>query len=91
VGSVGGKIAAIVEQRADLYLSLSGKSAPKDWDMAAPELVLTEAGGRFTHFDGQPLRYAQGDPSQWGGRIASNGPQHDALCKLLQTELERLP
>jgi 3'(2'), 5'-bisphosphate nucleotidase len=91
VGSVGGKIAAIVEQRADLYLSLSGKSAPKDWDMAAPELVLTEAGGQFTHFDGQPLRYAQGDPSQWGGRIASNGPQHDVLCKLLQTELEQLP
>jgi 3'(2'), 5'-bisphosphate nucleotidase len=80
-----------VEQKADLYLSLSGKSAPKDWDMAAPELILTEAGGQFTHFDGQPLRYATGDLNQWGGRIASNGPNHGELCQILQTELARLP
>lgn len=59
VGSIGGKIATIVEQQADVYISLSGKSAPKDWDLAAPELILTEAGGRFTHFDGTPLMYNQ--------------------------------
>jgi len=80
VGSVGGKIAAIVDQRAEVYISLSGKSAPKDWDMAAPELILTEAGGRFTHADGSPLRYNQGDVSQWGCLIASNGACHDQLC-----------
>jgi 3'(2'), 5'-bisphosphate nucleotidase len=80
VGSVGGKIAAIVDQRADVYISLSGKSAAKDWDMAAPELILTEAGGRFTHEDGSPLLYNQGDVSQWGCLIASNGRCHDELC-----------
>lgn len=80
VGSVGGKIAAIVEQQADVYLSLSGKSAPKDWDFAAPELILTEAGGQFTHFDGSPLVYNQTDVSQWGGILASNGQCHQALC-----------
>jgi 3'(2'), 5'-bisphosphate nucleotidase len=80
VGSVGGKIAAIVDQRADIYISLSGKSAPKDWDMAAPELILTEAGGQFTHFSGNPLRYNTGDVNQWGGLIASNGHRHAELC-----------
>jgi 3'(2'), 5'-bisphosphate nucleotidase len=80
VGSVGGKIAAVVEQRADVYISLSGKSAAKDWDMAAPELILTEAGGQFTHEDGSPLMYNQGDVSQWGCLIASNGKCHDRLC-----------
>ncbi len=86
VGSVGGKIAAIVEQRADIYISLSGKSAPKDWDMAAPELVLTEAGGKFTHFNGDPLRYNTGDVNQWGGLMASNGHTHAELC----AEAERI-
>ncbi len=81
VGSVGGKIAALVEQRADVYISLSGKSAPKDWDMAAPELILTEAGGQFTHFDGQPLKYSQGDVNQWGGLMASNGQCQAQLCR----------
>ncbi|WP_225938150.1 3'(2'),5'-bisphosphate nucleotidase CysQ family protein [Leptothermofonsia sichuanensis] len=80
VGSVGGKIAAILEHTADVYLSLPGKSAPKDWDLAAPELVLTEAGGQFTHFDGSPLKYNQAEVSQWGGVIASNGPCHSWLC-----------
>ncbi len=79
VGSVGGKIAAIVEQKADVYVALSGKSSAKDWDIAAPELILTEAGGRFTYFDGTPLLYNRGDVSQWGGLLASNGVCHDAL------------
>jgi 3'(2'), 5'-bisphosphate nucleotidase len=81
VGSVGCKIATIVEQRADIYISLSGKSAPKDWDMAAPELILTEAGGKYTHFDGSPLQYNTGDINQWGGLLASNGQYHDLLCQ----------
>jgi 3'(2'), 5'-bisphosphate nucleotidase len=80
VGSVGCKIAEIVEQQADLYISLSGKSAPKDWDFAAPDLILTEAGGCLTHFDGTPLIYNQDDVNQWGGLLASNGHCHTELC-----------
>ncbi|NJN48585.1 MAG: 3'(2'),5'-bisphosphate nucleotidase CysQ, partial [Alkalinema sp. RL_2_19] len=82
VGSIGGKLAAIVEQEADLYLTISGKSAPKDWDFAAPDLILTEAGGKVTTFDGLPLTYNQKDVSQWGGIIASNGPCHGNLCTI---------
>jgi 3'(2'), 5'-bisphosphate nucleotidase len=87
VGSVGGKIAALVDQRADVYLSLSGKSAPKDWDMAAPELILTEAGGQFTYMDETPLQYNRGDVNQWGCLIASNGQFHGELCRLARQVL----
>lgn len=80
IGSLGGKISAIADQRADIYISLSGTSAPRDWDLAAPELILTEAGGQFTHFDGSPLLYNQEDVTQWGGLLASNGQNHDFLC-----------
>ncbi len=79
VGSIGCKIVAIVEQQADVYVSLSGKSAPKDWDIAAPELILTEAGGQFTHFDGSLLTYNTDDINQWGGLMASNGEHHQLL------------
>lgn len=89
VGSVGCKIATILEQNADIYISLSGKSAPKDWDMAAPELILTEAGGKFTHHDGTPLKYNQGDVHQWGCLIASNGHCHETLCGQVQAFLAR--
>ncbi len=90
VGSIGGKIAAIVEQKADIYISLSGKSAPKDWDLAAPELILSEAGGTFTHFDGTNLSYNTGDVNQWGGLIASNGKCHQILCKQVEKILEQI-
>jgi 3'(2'), 5'-bisphosphate nucleotidase len=79
VGSIGCKIAAIVEHDADVYVSLSGKSAPKDWDFAAPELILTEAGGKFTYADGSLIQYNSGDVSRWGCSIASNGEWHQEL------------
>ncbi|MGP0129058.1 MAG: 3'(2'),5'-bisphosphate nucleotidase CysQ family protein [cyanobacterium endosymbiont of Rhopalodia musculus] len=81
MGSVGGKISTILEQKSDVYVSLSGKSAPKDWDFAAPELILIEAGGKFTNFDGTPLTYNKGDVKQWGGLMASNGHCHELLCQ----------
>ncbi|QSJ14793.1 3'(2'),5'-bisphosphate nucleotidase CysQ [Nostoc sp. UHCC 0702] len=91
VGSVGCKIATILEQQADVYISLSGKSAPKDWDIAAPELILTEAGGKFTHFDGTLLQYNTGDINQWGGLLASNGQHHQLLCQEAEKILSQLP
>lgn len=90
IGSVGCKIAAIVDQQADLYLSLSGKSAPKDWDFAAPELILTEAGGQFTHFDQTPLQYNREDVNQWGGILASNGQIHVQLCQTATEILDEI-
>ncbi|MCL1473026.1 3'(2'),5'-bisphosphate nucleotidase CysQ family protein [Argonema antarcticum] len=90
VGSVGCKIVTIIEQQADIYISLSSKSAPKDWDMAAPELILTEAGGKFTYLDGSPLKYNRGDVNQWGCLIASNGHCHDDLCAQAKEILEKL-
>ncbi|NER38770.1 MAG: 3'(2'),5'-bisphosphate nucleotidase CysQ [Oscillatoria sp. SIO1A7] len=85
IGSIGCRIAAIVDGGADAYISTSGKSAPKDWDLAAPELILTEAGGKFTHLDGTPLTYNQGDINQWGFLIGSNGCCHAALSTRIQS------
>jgi 3'(2'), 5'-bisphosphate nucleotidase len=87
VGSIGCKIAAIVEGDADVYVSVSGKSAPKDWDFAAPELILTEAGGKFTDRHGKPLLYNTGDVSQWGCSIASNGEWHQEILDCCDGDL----
>jgi 3'(2'), 5'-bisphosphate nucleotidase len=81
LGSVGCKITTILEGRSDVYISLSGKSAAKDWDFAAPELIFTEAGGNFTYFNGDPLHYNRGDVCQWGGILASHRHCHQQLCQ----------
>ena len=79
-GSVGGKVATILRGETDVYVSLSGRSAPKDWDMAAPEAVLRAAGGSFCHADGAALAYDQGHGLQAGCLIASHGPAQAELC-----------
>ncbi len=73
VGSVGCKVATILRGEADVYISLSGQSAPKHWDMAAPEAVLRAANGCFRHADGRPLTYNSRDLDQTGCLVASHG------------------
>ncbi len=90
VGSVGCKVATILRGETDLYISLSGKSAPKDWDMAAPEAVLLAAGGAFTHADGRELTYNTGDVGQAGCLIASHGKTHAALCEKATRAMETI-
>lgn len=90
VGSVGGKVAMILRGEADVYVSLSGRSAPKDWDMAAPDALLRAAGGAFSHADGRPLSYNNGDGLQAGCLLASHGPCQQLLCQRAQQLLARI-
>ncbi len=87
VGSVGCKISKILKGEADFYVSISGETAPKDWDMAAPEAVLKAAGGKFTHANMKELTYKNGDLNQWGCLIASHGKNHDLICKIIEERL----
>ena len=51
-GSVGIKVGLIIEQQCDVYIHLSPRT--KQWDTCAPQLILTEAGGRMTDLFGEP-------------------------------------
>ena len=81
IGSVGCKVASILRGDADVYISLSGKTSPKDWDMAAPHAIIQAAGGSFTHADGRVLNYLNLDCSQSGCLIASHGKSHEKICQ----------
>lgn len=81
-GSVGVKIGLIAERQADLYLHLSPST--KQWDTCAPEIVLTEAGGRLTDLFGQPLRYNAPRIDNRNGVVATNGVAHDLVIENLK-------
>ena len=91
-GSVGIKVGLIVEQQCDLYVHLSPRT--KQWDTCAPEIILTEAGGRLTDLFGRPLQYNSPEVQNRNGIIASNGGAHervvDTLAPLL-ADFGRLP
>ncbi len=81
IGSVGCKVASILRGDADVYISLSGKTSPKDWDMAAPHALIEAAGGMISHADGSNLIYKQTNYSQSGCLIASHGKSHQKICQ----------
>ena len=85
-GSVGIKIGLLIEQQCDVYIHLSSRT--KQWDTCAPEVILTEAGGRLTDLFGYPLNYNVPDVQNRNGLVASNGASHDQLIAKLAPLLE---
>jgi len=70
-GSVGLKVGLITEQICDVYVSPGART--KLWDTCAPQIILEEAGGRFTDLFGMELRYDQADLQNRNGLLATNG------------------
>ena len=83
MGSIGCKIASILRGESDIYicLSLPGESSPKDWDFAAPAILLKAAGGAITNLNNQELTYGKSKFEQGGIIVASsNNIRHKDIC-----------
>jgi 3'(2'), 5'-bisphosphate nucleotidase len=80
-GSVGIKIGLLIEQQCDVYIHLSSRT--KQWDTCAPEVILTEAGGRMTDLFGYPLNYNVPDVQNRNGLVATNGAAHEQIIRNL--------
>ena len=63
----------VAEGAAEAMLEIG----PTVWDLAAPALIVAEAGGRLTDFAG---RRSFAGPQA----LASNGRVHDALVEILR-------
>ena len=91
MGSIGCKVASIIRGESDIYIALSlpGKSAPKDWDFAAPEAILKAAGGYITNIDNDDLVYNKTDLKHPGIIIASNNKRnHKRICSQIKEIIE---
>ncbi len=92
MGSIGCKVASIIRGESDIYIALSlpGKSAPKDWDFAAPEAILKAAGGSITNIDNEDLIYGKANLDHPGIIIASNNKHnHKEICLELKKIIQR--
>lgn len=87
-GSIGVKMGLVATGEVDLYLHPSRYTA--EWDTCAPHVILTEAGGMLTDFEGKPLRYNQPDPHHPRGIAATNGKVHAQILALLAPVLTEL-
>jgi 3'(2'), 5'-bisphosphate nucleotidase len=89
------KYAAIARGDADIYLRLPRDAAYREkiWDHAAGSILVREAGGCVTDFDGKPLDFSAG--KQLGNRpglLACNRRIHEAaLTAVLQAQRRGQP
>ncbi|MEX2282104.1 MAG: 3'(2'),5'-bisphosphate nucleotidase CysQ [Gemmatimonadota bacterium] len=79
VGSTAYKLARVAQGAAEAFLSRGSKS---EWDVAAGDLIVQEAGGRVTDLRRQPLRYNQPDPYVHG-ILATNGRLHEHILAMV--------
>ena len=80
-GSVGVKVGLIIERQCDLYIHLSPRT--KQWDTCAPEVILSESGGRLTDLFGGPLRYNSPEVKNPNGIVATNRVAHEMVIEKL--------
>lgn len=64
------------------------ESVAQEWDVAASDVIVNEAGGRLTRVSGELHRYnARPESGILGGLVASASPeQHDAVLAALRAE-----
>ena len=56
-----------------------------DWDLAAADLLVHQAGGALTTFSGQTLTYNRAEPLH-GALVAAGRPRHEAFLALVRAK-----
>jgi myo-inositol-1(or 4)-monophosphatase len=80
VSSLALRLARVAEGRLDIVLS-GGQS--HDWDLAASDLLVHEAGGVLSDMDGRRLVYNRPEPVH-GALMAAGRERHAALLNLVR-------
>jgi myo-inositol-1(or 4)-monophosphatase len=80
VHSLALRLARVAQGAIDA--AIAGGSS-HDWDLAAADLLVHEAGGALTPFGGEPLRYNRPVPRH-GMLVAAGRDRHAALLQLLK-------
>ena len=80
IGSAALDLAYVAAGRFDGFWEVSLHA----WDYAAAKLILEEAGGQLTDFDGKPYTKFEEGPI-----VASNGILHDQMLKKIKATLEK--
>src|SRR5262245_47255988 len=80
VHSLALRLARVAQGSLDAAFASRGSH---DWDLAAADLLVHEAGGALTDFTGRPLKY-NGSQDVHGALIAAGQSRHDALIGLVR-------
>jgi myo-inositol-1(or 4)-monophosphatase len=87
VHSIALRFARIARGSLDVAFSAG---ASHDWDLAAADLLVHEAGGALTTLAGRPLVYNRAEPVH-GPLVAAGRARHEKLIELVASHFEARP
>ncbi|MDP2649952.1 MAG: 3'(2'),5'-bisphosphate nucleotidase CysQ [bacterium] len=82
-GSNGIKAVRVAKGQGDFFINPTDKM--HEWDIAAPQIIIEEAGGKVTGAHGEKLVYNKREPRALHGELASNGVLHKAILSAIST------
>ncbi len=85
VPSLAYRLAMIAMGQIDLSLA---RGSAKDWDLAAADLIVQEAGAKLTNLQGEQLAYNCRD-IRHSTLVASNGVRHDEMLDLARNAIDK--
>ncbi|MET0605213.1 MAG: 3'(2'),5'-bisphosphate nucleotidase CysQ [Beijerinckiaceae bacterium] len=85
IPSLASRIAMAADGQIAVAIASGGA---REWDVAAADLIIREAGGRLTDLASLPVRY-EASPRRLGVLIASREPDHEALARTLGAALAK--
>ena len=80
LASLALRLAFLAQNRLDAAFA---KANAHDWDLAAADLIVQEAAGRLSGFDGDELVYNRPDPVH-PPLVAASASRHEALARALR-------
>lgn len=80
--SVGLKVGIIAKGDAEFNINTNFRASK--WDTCAPQVILEEAGGKVTDFDGKQLDYKQSSPKWEKSYVASNSLFHEKIIDFIK-------
>ena len=82
-GSVGVRAGLIAESESDFFFS---KGRFGEWDVCAPQLIATEAGGTVSDVRGEQISYGNPGHRLQNGVVFSNGACHARVLDAIRNE-----
>ena len=77
------KACLIAEQEG--HINFNPAPCTSEWDVCASDIIVHEAGGKFTDSKGEIFNYNKKDPCNKHGYVATNGIIHDEIIKKVNT------
>ncbi len=86
VNSVAYRMALVASNRADAMLALSGKS---DWDLAAADLIVREAGGKVSDHKGNEFTFNRKNTRHQSVMVANPALYEQMLARTKQVKAQK--